>query len=396
MSALEKALPFGERKYKSFTYCGVQVSQDASGAIEMSQDVYISGMEPMPVKHLKEGPLPASEITRFKALCGTLAWPVINTQPQCAFDVSWLTSKSAAPTKADVSFGNKIMRRMQAEPQRLRYSRVASSVQDWRIVSYHDAGWATRPSLHSQAGGLVLVAHPDALTGKLVPCMLIDWVCAKIDRVVRSSFEAEINSAQLALDQMLLVCAGILMLTEGLSAREFSERRESVPAVLCGDNKGLFTSLEAMSPVSKKGERRLQIDKIIMNEHLKKHCVTYRWVNSSHQLADALTKLSTGGARVDLLNSLLRSNQVRVHYCTESGRKEEASSSSAQQRAPSGGDSASNPTRSKGLASDDVLQRVYAMDFLDDYNKANDEYYQDLTPDELAEWFTAGSSFALA
>jgi hypothetical protein len=368
MTQLEKALPFGDRKMKQFVYCGVRVTQREDMSIELDQDDYIVNMKPMPIKHLKDGPIPSSEISNFRTVCGTLAWPVINTQPQCAFDVSWLTSKATAPHKCDVAFANKVMRRMQFEPQRLRYVRVTPTINEWRLVAFHDAGFATRPSGHSQAGALLMVTHPSALEGKLAPCMVVDWICSKIDRVVRSSFEAEINSAQMCLDHMLLLRASSLMMLTGISAREFRQREEQVPAVLCGDNKGVFTNVEALSPINKKGERRLQIDKVIMAEHLKQHKVQYRWVNSSHQVADAFTKLSTRGARVDLLNSLLRIGQVRIHYCTESGRKEDKRTAAGQ-------------------------NEVYAMDRDDSLDEVT--YPQLLTPDRLAEWLRQDSGLIL-
>ena len=46
------------------------------------------------------------------------------------------------------------------------------------------------------------------------------------------------------------------------------------------------------------------------------------WVNNNHMPADALTKLSEAGSRLDLTRSLLRSCIYRISYCAVAGRKE--------------------------------------------------------------------------
>ena len=136
MQDLEGALQFGPRKHTQFTYCGVRVAQKADRSIELDQDEYIQKMAPMPVKHLADGPLRAKELRNFKAHCGTLAWPpVTNTRPQRAFDVSWIASKSTAPTKADMLQANKSVRRVKFEPQRRQHAKVAPAVSNWCLVS---------------------------------------------------------------------------------------------------------------------------------------------------------------------------------------------------------------------------------------------------------------------
>ena len=165
------------------------------------------------------------------------------------------------------------------------------------------------------------------------PAILLDWLCSKIDRVVRSSFEAEINSAQLALDHMEYIHAMFVMARKGFSAREYRSLKEREEAVLVGDNKGLYTAAHAANPITTKGEKRLTIDKVLMRDHLEDHRVKYRWTNAGHQLADGFTKLSVSGARSDLLLEAISTGQIRIHYSQVSGRKEaEANKQKKSQR----------------------------------------------------------------
>jgi hypothetical protein len=334
MDQLVKDLPFGERKYGKFVYCGLRVEQPSANLVTVDQNEYIEKLTPMAHKHLaNDKRIPPSERTNFKGLCGSLGWAVINTQMNCAFDVSWLASRGDEATGADIAFGNKIMRHMKQNPTQLRFFKVGQSFDDWRMATFHDAGWATRASLHSQAGAAIFIAEAKVLKGELGKAAMIDWLCAKIERVVRSSFEAEINSAQLALDAMEYVHAFIMMCLYGDGALKYRQTTERHPAALVGDNKGLFTAIQAANPITTKGEKRLTIDKVIMKDHLEQHKVTYHWTNSGHQLADGFTKLSSAGARSDLLLEAINRGTIRIAYSEVSGKKE-ASARYKQQTAP--------------------------------------------------------------
>jgi hypothetical protein len=110
-----------------------------------------------------------------------------------------------------------------------------------------------------------------------------------------------------------------------MTASEYRDNVErTLPqSALVGDNKGLYTSVESANPITTKGERRLTIDKVIMKDHLRDHHVKYYWTNAGHQLADGFTKLSTGGARSDLLIDALERGVIRITYCEVSDRKEQ-------------------------------------------------------------------------
>ena len=266
--------------------------------------------------------LPDSEVTNYKALCGGLAWAAINTRPDIGFDTSWLASKGPTANGSDVAFGNKIQRRLKTTPSDLKFFKISTDLKDWSFVAFHDAGFATRPSLHSQTGALIFVADKKVQDGKQANCMLVDWLCSRIDRVVRSSFEAEINSAQSTLDQLEFVHAMLTLILKGCTLKEYREMKDREEANLVGDNKGVYTAVQACNPITTKGEKRLTIDKMLMKDHLRDFRVKYMWTNAGHQLADALTKLSTAGARLDLLLAVIEQGVLRITYSEVSGRRE--------------------------------------------------------------------------
>ena len=162
----------------------------------------------MDTKGITGEQLEMGDISKFKGLVGTLGWPVINTRPDGAFDTSWLSSVSANARKCDVHLGNKVVKRLQNNPLHLKYKKISKSVNDWRVVTSHDAGLSVRPSLHSQAGGLHFIADKRILDKQPAPANLMDWLCIKIDSACKSSFECEIISGNLNLDGARLVRAG--------------------------------------------------------------------------------------------------------------------------------------------------------------------------------------------
>lgn len=323
MKQLETDLPFGARKYGSFVYTGIQITQTGNGPITIDQCHYIDNMEFMPCKHLSPNQrLHGEDVTRFKALCGSLAWAAIHTRPDKAFDVSWLASRGKDATQIDVKFGNSIMRSMKQYPLKHTFTRISEKVEDWRIITFHDAGWATRQSLHSQAGATIFMVDKSVLDGKRGGAMMVEWMCSKIPRVVRSSFEAEINSAQMALDTQEYVEAMLMIILHNLTPLQWRKMQYHLPSALVGDNKGLYTAVMSANPISTKGEKRLTLEKMILKDHLKEYGVRYCWTNAGHQLADCLTKLSTAGARSDLLTAALEQGVIQIIYSTQSGRKE--------------------------------------------------------------------------
>ena len=81
---------------------------------------------------------------------------------------------------------------------RFTLSKIQQNSEHWRLAAFHDAGWATRQGLHSQAGAAIFVADKSVPDGQRGKAMMIEWVSSKIPGILRIRFEAEINSAQVA------------------------------------------------------------------------------------------------------------------------------------------------------------------------------------------------------
>ena len=94
------------------------------------------------------------------------------------------------------------------------------------------------------------------------------------------------------------------------------------PRVLVTDNKGLYDSIQTEKPSTRQGQKMQSLVYQILYDLVVDYGFSTFWVNAEHMLADGLTKLSSSGARVDLVREVMSEGRIRITYCTTSGRKE--------------------------------------------------------------------------
>ena len=74
-------------------------------------------------------------------------------RPDLCFDVSALGSKAQNLIKEDIAVAQKLMRRAKADADvGLHFHYLGHRWSQLILTAFSDAGWATRPSGHSQAG----------------------------------------------------------------------------------------------------------------------------------------------------------------------------------------------------------------------------------------------------
>ena len=73
---------------------------------------------------------------------------------------------------------------------------------DFGFLALSDAAWATRPDGSSQGGYLILAVPQAAFSDELTSYSIIDWRSWKLERVSRSSLNAETQAAATAADAL--------------------------------------------------------------------------------------------------------------------------------------------------------------------------------------------------
>jgi hypothetical protein len=324
LKRLTSKLKFGERKYSPVTYCGVDLIQDPKTyEIRIVQGEYFEKIQEPTVK--------SSDLQGdLRAFVGCLIWPATQTRPDLSFDVSWLGSCVPSPTAEHMRFAQKLLRRAKSTSHLgLRFMALEKEWQNNVLVAFSDAGWATRVSGHSQAGNLIFLAEQKALKGETARAVVVDYASTKITLSVSSSFDAELHACEIAASAGENIQATIAELSAWCGLGQWSVGRwlddgPRTTFVVVIDAKGLWTKIQAEYKTEKRGTiyiRRLM-------ETLTRTKARVYWVNSGHMIADGLTKLSNKNPvpNLDLLVYVLEHGAIRITYCTESWRKEMATS----------------------------------------------------------------------
>ncbi len=166
--------------------------------------------------------------------------------------------------------------------------------------------------------------HKSVLEGKEATGFLADFASAKIARQVGSAYAAELHGALLSIDCSVDIDKLYEQILHGTSARVYVYRPGDLrkPKAHVTDNKGLFDAVQNEKPKKGQNEKRQAAWYQVLYDELQDQNVKVFWVNNNYMTADGLTKLSTAGARVDLVIELIQKCKLRITYCTQSGRRE--------------------------------------------------------------------------
>ena len=76
---------------------------------------------------------------------------------------------------------------------------------NYGLLALSDAAWGTREDGSSQGGYLILAVPPKMFDGESAEYAFLDWKSWKLDRVSRSSLNAETQAAAPAVDVLSFV-----------------------------------------------------------------------------------------------------------------------------------------------------------------------------------------------
>ena len=167
-------------------------------------------------------------------------------------------------------------------------------------------------------------APREVLNGEEVTAVLADYTSTKIDRAVWSWYASELQGATVAADSSVSLLLLYEQILYGLKAKEVKTKLTSTPQpqVIVTNNKGLYDNIQTERPSTRQGQKMQSLVYQILYDLVVDYGFSTFWVNAEHMLADGLTKLSSSGARVDLLRAVMDTCRIRITYCTTSGRKE--------------------------------------------------------------------------
>ncbi|CAK0880367.1 unnamed protein product, partial [Prorocentrum cordatum] len=305
----------------SIEQCGVTIEKNEKGFFQHQQN-YIDKLKEIFPKYPKakgSDRLTEADQSTLRTWCGALSWLGVNTLPWVSAWVADVQSKIPNGDYKLFSIANNITKMVKANRtdgiQFFRHQlpgcgRGGSS--DFRIYTWCDAAWASRPDGHSQGGHVTALSSAEGPFQEACDFTVLDWGSRKLKRVARSSLSAEIQEASDAEGEQMMVR---LVLYEVLFGSVDLQNRAAallhIPGALVTDCKAFYDGVvKSESAGLGLDERRTAIEALALRRALEEGKTIARWVHSHAQLADGMTKASQQAFNV--LHAFLKSQRWKI------------------------------------------------------------------------------------
>ena len=271
---VKRTFKIGSQDAMFFNYLGLQIEQRNDG-IYLHQHQYVQELETIDIdkssyssgEHLRK-----DDFTKLRSLVGQLAWVASQSRPDIAFDVCQLSVGLKNASCKSVNRANKCVKKLKNNPYMLKYP-IFGDVKQAKVVVFADASFANLEGCASQGGYLVFLA------GENGHMSVLSWSSKKLDRVVNSTSGAETMSLLKGFE------AGYLLKT---TLNNLYGNSMSLNVDVYTDCKNLKEIVNTSKNIDNK---RLKIDICTLRDHmLKKELSDMKWISTSAQLADSLTK----------------------------------------------------------------------------------------------------------
>ena len=321
LAKLEERYPFGSKKNQSFVFTGIEMSQNADYSIRLSQEKYVSKIEPIHVsperKKDLESTVTQEEQQDLRALIGSLQYAAVNTRPDLSSRLSFLQSQINRANVQTLVQANKVLHDAK------RFKDIAITIQPIhvdkiRFLAFSDASFSSKKQPDSHTGMMIMTTHDQIKNNVTSPVSPISWGCKKIQKVVVSTLSAEATSLNSTLDQLSwLRLFWAWILNPQLNWKQPKQTLQQLPYTIANatlkediavtDCKSLFDLVSRTAPPNCQ-EFRTQLLARSIKDMLAEN-VNLRWVHSGAQVADALTKEMEGS----FLRHVLRAGKYQLH-----------------------------------------------------------------------------------
>ena len=292
-----KEFDVGECQESEFTFLGLEICQnDKNKLIQVSQKKYV--LEELKLiqinnkrKNQKSAALAPDEYKSYRSSCGQLIWLAIQTRPDISYDICILSNYLSDPNVENMININKVVKKLQQDPDIcITFKEIPNFHENCKIICYSDAAYGNLPKHGSQSGYIIFLAAKD--NSVMNP---IAWKSIKIDRVCRSTLEAECLALNKAIDHAVFIQQTIMKMYG-------NEDPVSVKIECYIDNKSLEQLLKKTKDPE---EKRLICIMAPIREMVEKKELTVDFIRSSEMPADILTKR---GVNAKNIKSLITQN----------------------------------------------------------------------------------------
>ena len=313
VSLLREVLPFGSYRQTNMVFTGIKLNQLPGFSIHASQEEYVRNISAIDVgRHRRQTPeegVTETELSKLRGLVGSLQYAISHTRPDIASRLGEVQSQiSERGTKVStLLLANKVLREAQ-ETSEVKICFRDMPAAHVTHVAFGDASFASPKQLASFHGSLVFATTPALLENQEAPLSPLTWSSKKIARVVRSTLSAEAYSLSKTVDQLgwLRLLWGVLHVSD-FDWKEPATAFARMPqAALITDCKSLYDLVTRLA-IPACEEYRTTLEVLLIKDRCREH-VACRWIPTSLQLADPLTKVMDSS----LLQQVLARGRFRI------------------------------------------------------------------------------------
>ena len=284
-SQMRNKLKYGSVEKLPFRFLGSNYRKEQDGSIIIDQQHYVEALE-IPdlsemTKMVKKDMLPEHLQSMFRSLASKLNVLASTSRPDFSYITKYLTTRYNKATKSDMTTAVKLIRKAKEETTEIVIPNIGQP-EKWILVGVVDASHRTSGNLFAVGGHVVMIQNKETLAAAV-----IHWSSKKISRVVHSSSAAE----TLAMQKMF----STIYLVRRILSEMCGNRVNSLQCVALTDNQDLFSNIHHLKCTSE--DYRLHSDIIELRQSIEqeKTVQEVRYVHSSLNLADCLTKVTKSG-----------------------------------------------------------------------------------------------------
>ena len=264
---------------RKFMFCGFQIEiieceADGEFQIQYCQPDKIVNIQPIILIQPTDPSAYASpaEESGFRSVLGALQWHGNSTRPDLTFGVSKLLGETKSLQVKHCILANKLLRKAKAnDPVKIASKKLEGKL---ALNVYSDASYGNLSNGGSQRGTISFLSDGEGNQN------VVEYKSNRIKRVCRSTFGAELLACNASVDlalyhRAMTKCFGL-----------------DVSIMMHIDSRSVRDNLSSL--VSRCEEKSLRIELSYLREVLSKEGIKIKWIHTSEQLADILTKEKPG------------------------------------------------------------------------------------------------------
>ena len=320
ISQLQKKLPFGSQKSRSFTFTGIHLEQFPDYSIRASQAEYVRAICQIdigrPRRLQPDAEVSESERSKLRGLIGSLQYAVSHTRPDIAAKLGEIQTQVTTATVQTLLQANKVLREAQEQSDVCLYY-LPIPREDITFASFGDASFANSRNLSSHQGSIICATSRRLNENVDAPLVPMVWISKKIPRVVRSTLSAEAYSMSKSIDALGWIRS--LWGTVHVPNFPWSDPAASYAklnkAVIITDCRSLYDLVTRLAMPSCE-EFRTTLEVLLIKQRCAENAV-FRWIPTTLMLADSLTKAMDP----TLLRTVLAQGRFRLYDSSQTLEK---------------------------------------------------------------------------